>query len=105
VKRDSVLQNWWGRDDWSDLRQKKLLDVKDEMVTRFKSELGYKSAKAWPILDKEGRDMYFMIHATDYLGAPDLMQRAYMEAVQPTERAVQKELFVFENGSNTSKKP
>ncbi len=93
VKRDSVLENWWGRNDWPDLRQKKLLTVKDEMVARFKSELGYVSAKAWPILDKSGRDMYFMIHATDYLGAPALMERAYSEAVQPAERAVQQSLF------------
>jgi len=93
VKRDSVLENWWGRNDWRDLRQKKLLAVKDEMVARFKSELGYSSAKAWPILDKDGRDMYFMIHATDYLGAPALMERAYVEAVQPAERAVQQSLF------------
>jgi len=89
VKRDNVLKNWWGRDDWQALREKRLLVVKDEMVARFKSELGYASAKAWPILDKAGRDMYFMIRATDYLGAPALMERAYSEAVQPENSAVQ----------------
>ena len=89
VKHDAILRNWWGRNDWQDLREKRLLDVKDEMVARFKSELGYASAKAWPILDKSGRDMYFMIHATDYLGAPALMERAYSEAVQPETTAVQ----------------
>jgi three-Cys-motif partner protein len=93
VKRDSLLENWWGRSDWADLRNLKLSDVRDEMVARFKSELGYKSAKAWPIFDKAGRDMYFMIHATDYLDAPALMQRAYVEAVQPTERPTQGKLF------------
>lgn len=93
VKRESVLENWWGRDDWRDLREKKLPAVKDEMVARFKSELGYASAKAWPILDKEGRDMYFMIHATDYLGAPALMQRAYSEAVHPHAAPEQPRLF------------
>jgi len=96
VKRDSILRNWWGRTDWADLREKKLLVVKDEMVARFKSELGYASAKAWPILDRAGRDMYFMIHATDYLDAPALMERAYIEAVQPAERAVQQNLFPVE---------
>lgn len=99
VKRDSVLKNWWGRDDWPDLREKRLPTVKEEMVARFKSELGYKSAKAWPILDETGRDMYFMIHATDYLGAPALMERAYIEAVQPTETAVQQTLFPLEEKS------
>jgi hypothetical protein len=67
------------------------------MVSRFKAELGYKSAKAWPILDKEGRDMYFVIHATDYLDAPALMQRAYVEAVQPFEMPVQRGLFSSSN--------
>jgi three-Cys-motif partner protein len=93
VKHDPVLENWWGRSDFGDLRVRKLPDVRDEMVTRFKSELGYKSAKAWPILDKSGRDMYFMIHATDYLGAPALMERAYAEAVQPVDQPVQTSLF------------
>jgi three-Cys-motif partner protein len=99
IKRDSVLVNWWGRNDWPDLREKNLLAVKDEMVARFKSKLGYKSAKAWPILDKAGRDMYFMIHATDYLGAPSLMERAYSEAIQPAERAVQLTFFPAEEKS------
>jgi three-Cys-motif partner protein len=93
VKRDSVLENCWGRSDWPDLRKKQLLSVKDEMVARFKSELGYASAKAWPILDKSGRDMYFMIHVTDYLDAPGLMERAYSEAVQPAKVAVQLSIF------------
>lgn len=101
VKRDAVLENWWGRSDWRELRQKRILTVKDEMVARFKSELGYKSAKAWPILDQTGRDMYFMIHATDYLGAPALMERAYSEAVQPAETAVQQALFPVEPDSTT----
>lgn len=99
VKRDTVLENWWGRNDWPDLRQRKLSFVKDEMVGRFKSELGYASAKAWPIFDKTGRDMYFMIHATDYLGAPALMERAYYEAVQPAEKTVQQNLFPTEEKS------
>ena len=34
-----------------------------------------------------------MIHATDYLGAPALMERAYIEAVQPAETAIQCILF------------
>jgi hypothetical protein len=34
-----------------------------------------------------------MIHATDYLGAPALMERAYAEAVQPVDQPVQTSLF------------
>jgi three-Cys-motif partner protein len=90
---DLGLENWWGRNDWPKLRDQKLLIVKDEMVARFKSELGYRSTKAWPILDKTGRDMYFMIHATDYMDAPALMQRAYVEAVQPSSAPTQARLF------------
>ena len=99
VKRDAVLQKWWGRDDWPDLRGKKIHTVKDEMVARFKSELGYRSAKAWPIVDRDGREMYFMIHATDYLPAPSLMERAYTEAVQSPDKTEQLPLWVPEVGS------
>lgn len=32
VKRDSVLEKWWGRKDWPELRQNKILAVKDELL-------------------------------------------------------------------------
>jgi three-Cys-motif partner protein len=83
IKKESVLKKWWGRADWGNLRHQKLQAVKDEFVRRFKSELGYRSAKPWPIIDHNGRDMYYMIHATDYPEAPALMERSYREAVDP----------------------
>ncbi len=84
VKNESVLTDWWGREDWSRLRTMKLPEVRDEIVSRFKSELLYTWAMPWPILDQNGRDMYYMIHATDHREAPMLMRRAYEEAVQPS---------------------
>jgi len=89
VKDERLLRDWWGRHDWQRVREMPLTQVKDEFVDRFKSELLYRSAKPWPILDYNGRDMYYMIHATDYPDAPGLMHRAYAEAVQPVEPAVQ----------------
>jgi hypothetical protein len=48
------------------------MDIKWEFVKRFKDELGYKSALAWPIFQREGSELivYFMIHATDHSEAP-----------------------------------
>lgn len=98
VRRESVLRDWWGRSDWPTLRRMKLLEVKEEFVRRFKAELGYRWAMAWPILDRNGRDMYYMVHSTDHLEAPMLMRRAYEEAVQPSEIALQLELWAPSQG-------
>lgn len=49
------------------------------MAERFRSELGYASARAYAIHNRKryGRTMYHMIHATDHQEAPALMLRAY----------------------------
>jgi hypothetical protein len=49
---------------------------------RFRNELGYKHAYAWPIFErKAGRKiMYYMVHASDHDEAPKLMHRAYKGA-------------------------
>ena len=85
VHKETVLHNWWGRDDWSTLNNLSPEQIKNELVTRFKTELGYKSALAWPIYKQVGSKLivYFMIHATDHSEAPKLMARAYNDAVQP----------------------
>ncbi len=85
IRNESLLVDWWGQNDWARLRSMRLPEVKDEIVRRLKSDLGYRSAMPWPILDRNGRDMYYMIHATDHLEAPPLMGRAYQGAVQPRE--------------------
>jgi len=85
VHRDTLLQNWWGRDDWPKLKTASPEGIKCEFVKRFKDELGYKSALAWPIFQREGSELivYFMIHATDHSEAPKLMGRAYNNTIQP----------------------
>lgn len=85
VQKESLLENWWGRNDWSALKNWSPEQIKCEIVKRFKAELGYKSALAWPIYKQCGSKLivYFMIHATDHAEAPKLMARAYNDAVQP----------------------
>ena len=73
--------------------------IKKEIVNRFKSELGYKSANEFPIYDHKGggRIMSYMIHTTDHPVAPHLMPRAYTRAIQPKETPDQFNL-AFESG-------
>lgn len=88
TKDDAPIRRWWGRDDW-----RVVWDIKDPharataFTARFKNDLGYKSANAWPIYKSAGggQIMYLMIHATDHPEAPKLMRRAYQRAVDPLE--------------------
>ena len=82
-----VLAKWWGRDDWTTLRDMSRDERRDALVHRMKKELGYKSVKAWPIYEREngGAIMYYLIHATDHPEAPKFMSRAYRRAVYPLE--------------------
>jgi three-Cys-motif partner protein len=83
TKNDQKLRDWWGRDDWSSLREMTSQECVDTMVKRFKEELGYLTVKAWPIFrtNRPGIVMYYMIHAADHEEAPRLMRRAYDKAV------------------------
>lgn len=83
----TVLERWWGRDDWPDLRVMTREERKEALVLRMRDELRYKSAKAWPIYQRTdgGATMYHMIHATDHPDAPTQMSRAYRHVVRPTE--------------------
>jgi len=83
TQNDTILCKWWGRDDWKTLRDLKPPQIKDRLVERFKSELGYKSVQAWPIFKQHatGQTVYYMIHATDHADGPKLMARAYNAAV------------------------
>lgn len=75
----SVVERWWGKSDWNTLRGMRAPDRAQLLTQRFKDELGYRSAKPWPIREQgdSGKTMYFMIHATDHEEAPKLMDRAY----------------------------
>lgn len=81
------ITKWWGNSDWPRLATMASIDRAEELCARFRKELGYYSAKPWPIYEREagGRIMYFMIHATDHPEAPMLMSRAYSRAVMPPE--------------------
>lgn len=93
----NVLEEWWGRDDWTELRMMSREERRDVLVSRFKRELGYQSVKAWPIYEREngGAVMYYMLHATDHPEAPILMSRAYRNTVSPLEPVEQLNLALL----------
>lgn len=93
-----VLLRWWGRDDWTQLKEMSREHRRDALVNRFKRDLGYKSVKPWPIFERDdgGAVMYYMIHATDHPEAPKLMSRAYRKAVYPLEPLEQLNLELFQ---------
>jgi three-Cys-motif partner protein len=105
VRKESLLRDWWGREDWPELRRWSEEKILNELVSRFKAELGYASVKPWPIFDRRrgGGVMYYMIHATDHPEAPALMSRAYARAVRPKESMEQLRLELDSNQS--AKKP
>jgi len=82
-----VLSDWWGNEEWKTLRGMNSVLRANLVAERFKSELGYTFANAWPIYDKYNskRVMYHMIHATDHPEAPKLMARAYKNATSRNE--------------------
>jgi len=82
-----VLANWWGRNDWNTLLSMTSYERAELVCQRFRNELGYRNALAWPIRSKAhgGRLHYHMIHASDHEEAPKLMYRAYHRAVAPKE--------------------
>lgn len=82
---EESLAPWWGRDDWRDLLDMRQDEIRDAVRNRMMGELGYASAKPWPIYSREdgGPVMYYMVHATDHPEAPKLMWRAYDRARFP----------------------
>ena len=89
-----IPEQWWGRTDWRGLRGIKSQERALRVCGRFRDELSYKFAYAWPIYDRSGgrRVMFHMIHATDHAEAPKLMYRAYKHATEPTVVPKQLEL-------------
>lgn len=84
-KKVDILEKWWGKDNWPILREMDMQERLDAFVDRFKNDLNYLSVMAWPIFKRQnqGNIMYYMIHATDHPAAPQLMYRAYHEAIKP----------------------
>lgn len=88
TRNQQVVQLWWGRSDYGDLNNKKREEISNELVQRFRDELGYRYVTAYPIFKRERNDvvMYQMLHATDHDAAPELMNRAYRQAVRSSQR-------------------
>lgn len=74
------VKAWWGRDDLDEFLKKPNSERPRFLAERFKNELGYATALAWPIYGQNRRVMYHMIHATDHPEAYKLMNRAYKKA-------------------------
>lgn len=83
-KDKSRTQKWWGRQDWKAVERMPSFNRMELFKERFKKELGYQSAEAFPIHKNGSRSqiMYYMIHATDHPIAPYLMQRAFRKALE-----------------------
>ena len=80
-KKDVVERHkkWWGNDGVMNFLKLNSYDRGRAMAERFRNELGYKHAFAFPIQKEglHGRIMFWMIHATDHDRAPVLMMQAY----------------------------
>lgn len=85
---------WWGRDDWHAFVDARRNERPVLFAERFKKELGYVSANAYPIFKEHSdtRIMFYMIHATDHDEAPGLMTRAYNKAMESVESIITDEL-------------
>lgn len=94
------LAQWWGRDDWTKLKEMSRDERCQTVVDRMTNELGYEHVMAWPIFKRQsgGTIMYYMIHATDHPEAPTQMSRAYRNTVKPLEPDSQLGLFVETRG-------
>lgn len=88
AQRDkSVIERWWGRDDWKDLAKYSDHERADILCDRFKKELHYAYAASWPIYTHAfgSRIKYHMVHASDHPEAVKLMARAYSKALDIPE--------------------
>jgi three-Cys-motif partner protein len=96
IGKEDKLQKWWGNSSWPELMKKQGAVRGQFVCDRFKAELKYKHAHAFPIYEKKdegGRIMYYMIHASDHADAPVLMSRAYGKALDIKETGEQLEFL------------
>ena len=92
IKRNHhVVELWWGRSDYLELKKKSTDEIRRMLIERFEKELGYKYVIPYPIFKRERNNivMYDMLHATDHDEAPELMNRAYRQAVRNTQKAAE----------------
>lgn len=78
------IRAWWGRDDWTSLRDLSGYARAELVARRFREEFAYNYAKPYAIYDPDHRSrvMYYMIHAADHGRAPSLMDDAYEATVK-----------------------
>jgi three-Cys-motif partner protein len=88
TKNRQIVEQWWGRADHSELKGKTREEISQLLVQRFREELGYKYVTPYQIFKREQNNiiMYEMLHATDHSAAPELMNRAYRQAVRSSQK-------------------
>ncbi len=96
TKNRAIVENWWGRDDYSALKDKTREEIGEMLETRFHEELGYKYVRSYPIFKRDQNNivMYQMLHATDHNDAPELMNRAYRQAVRNSQELAEQLLLL-----------
>lgn len=106
-KDTDKLARWWGRDDWTKLRDMSREERRDAIVNRLKADFVYQSVKAYPIYKREGGGaiMYYMIHATDHPEGPIQMARAYRNTVRPIDPPEDTQLKLFMESKGPDSKP
>jgi three-Cys-motif partner protein len=100
IKDQVKLEKWWGGADWRRLLDMSNYDAAELVRKRFEEELGYRSAAAYAVYDRDkgNRVMYYMIHGSDHDEAPALMVRAHHKAVRALPSEVQT-IFKFTDHS------
>jgi hypothetical protein len=66
------------------------------LVKRFSDELDYKYVTPYQIFKRERNNivMYEMLHATNHPAAPELMNRAYRQAVRASQKLAEQMLLL-----------
>jgi three-Cys-motif partner protein len=95
-KNHHVVESWWGRSDFRNLGDKTPDEITEILLARFQSELNYKHVIQYPIYKRQGNHivMYKMLHATDHNDAPELMNRAYRQAVRNSGKPAEQLLLL-----------
>lgn len=79
VDKLAEIEAWWGGDGWKEFIELTSWERATKMCDRFRNELGYKFAKAFPMKSNgnDGNIMFWLIHASDHPRAVPLMAAAY----------------------------
>lgn len=88
TRNQNIVECWWGRKDYDTLKAKSREEISTMLQDRLRTEIGYRFVTAYPIFKREHNEivMYEMLHATDHDAAPELMNRAYRQAVRSAQK-------------------